>query len=366
MKILISPTRLIAALVAVVAGAGLFAPAPAQAAGVTGSAFVTLDDPDAAMCIVPATHNWNSTSDVQSVNEVCSDDTGVYSVYLPNLGATAGTVQVTAYGSDGVYCKVAGWAPDGTRQRVKVRCFGPTGNPADSRFTVSYTNRTGTSTRPLVYVFASQPAAASYTPPANYQYNSTGAANTITKQAGTAGVYTINAPDVAGATGNVQVTAYGPGSEWCTAWNWANSGTALRIQVRCWSATGAPADSKFTMTYARNGNLLGSSVCCNSDGHPTAYLFAHNATAASYVPASQFGTDNDPIVHPSTGRYLVTYGGVAQQGAVHVTAVGYGTARCKVESWASDVAAHVLCINLTGDPVNATFQFHHVGPFVIG
>jgi hypothetical protein len=350
------------ALIAVVAS--LFIPTPAQAVGVTGSAFVTLDDPDASMCVVPGDHNWNSTSDFTPVNEVCSDDVGLYSVYLPGLGATAGTVQVTAYGSDGAYCKTGSWGPDGTRQRVKVRCFSAAGTPADSRFTLSYTNRTGTSVKPLVYVFSSQPTAASYTPPANYQHNSVGGLTTITRPS--VGTYTINVPNAAGPAGNVQVTAYGAGTESCTAWNWADSGTALRIQVRCWSTTGVAADSKFTMTYARDTNLLGRSVCCNSDGHPTAYLFAHNGTAASYVPASQFGTDNAPITHPSTGRYVVDYGGVAQQGVAHVSTVGYGVNRCKIESWASETSVNVLCTDLTGAPANATYQFHHVGPFVIG
>lgn len=360
-------SRLIgAAAVAAVAGATALLPTAAHAAGPYGAAYVWLDTPDAAMCIVPGDRQWNSSDSWHAVNEVCAEDVGLYAVYLPGQAARAGTVQVTAYGSDAAYCKVQSWAPSGTSQRILVKCLDSAGAPADSQFTLSYANLTGTGGAPLVYVFGNQPATAAYTPPANYQFNSTGASNTIARS-GT-GVYTVNAPGLAGTGGHVQVTAYGTGAEWCTAWNWGPSGTSLHIQVRCFGPTGAPADSRFTMSYARGGNLFGRSVCCNSDGHPTSYLYAHSATAASYEPAAAYrflsGTSN--VTRLGTGRYRVNYGWAAAAGAVHVTAVGGGTARCKVESFATTESAVVACTTPSGAPVDATYMVHHMGPFVIG
>ena len=358
-----------ATLVLAAGSAAVVAPAPAQAAGPYGAAFVSLDTPDASMCLVPAEHQWNSSSPWTSVNEVCQDDVGQYTVLLPGLAASAGTVQVTAYGTDDAHCKVASWAPSGANQRIRVRCFTAAGAPTDSQFNLSYANLTGTGGYPLGYVFNSQPASASYTPPLNYQFNSTGAANTITKLSG-AGRYMISLPGLAAANaGNIQVTAYGTGSEWCTVWNWGPNGTALHLQVQCYNAAGALVDSKFTATYVRNGNILGRSVCCNSDGHPTAYANAHNPTAASYVPAVSYKFGFDPaglIKRLSTGRYEVDFDWPADQGIVHVTAIGGGTARCKVEAWGTGTKTLVRCTTPSGQPVDATYLFHHVGPFIVG
>jgi len=363
----------LAALTATLTAAGSLVPAAAQAAGPYGAAYVWMDAPDAGMCIVPADHQWNSTDEWNPVNEICSEDVGLYSVDLPNLGVKAGTVQVTAYGSDAAYCKVQSWAPSGTAQRVMVRCLDAGSAPVDSQFTLSYANLSGTRTAALGYAFANQPTAtAPYNSPANYQYNSSGATNTITKVSGSTGVYTVNLPGLAGTGGNPVVTAYGTGSEWCTAWNWAPAGADLHIQVRCFSTTGAPANSRFTLSYAKNGNILGTSLCCGPDGHPTNYLFANDPTASSYVPAAAYrfasggGTYTGKITRISTGRYDVNYGWAAAQGVVHVTPVGGGTARCKLESWTTDERVTVACTGPSGSPVDATFLLHHVGPFVIG
>jgi len=365
--------RLAGAAVAMVLAVGtavVVAPAPAQAAGPYGSAFVWLDTPDASMCVVPAEHQWNSTSPWTLVNEICQDDVGQYSVLLPGLAASAGTVQVTAYGADSAHCKVASWAPAGANQRIRVRCFTAAGAPVDSQFTVSYANLTGTfGSNGLAYVFNSQPTSADYTPPVNYQYNSTGANNTITKLSG-AGRYMVKLPGLAAAgNGNMQVTAYGTGSEWCTGWNWGANGSAQHVQVQCYNAAGALVDSKFTVSYVRNGNILGRSVCCNSDGHPTAYALANNPTAASYVPAAsfKFGFDSAGLIKRlSTGRYEVDFDWPSDQGTVHVTAIAGGTARCKVEGWGTGTKSLVRCTTPAGAPVDAVYTFHHVGPFVIG
>jgi hypothetical protein len=190
----------------------------------------------------------------------------------------------------------------------------------------------------------------------------------ITRSATQPGVYTVNVPSLGASYGHVQVTAYGSGGEWCTPWNWGPSGTALHVQVRCFSPAGTLTDSRFTMSYVKNGNIIGQSVCCSPDGHPTSYLFAQDPTTASYEPAAAYrylsGTSH--VNRLATGRYQVNYGWAAAPGVVHVTAIGGGTARCKVESFAGDESAVVACATPSGTPVDATYVLHHVGPFVIG
>jgi hypothetical protein len=98
------------------------------------------------------------------------------------------------------------------------------------------------------FVWASDPAAASYTANASYAYNSAGGAITIRRTA--AGQYAVTFAGLAkGArsASNVQVTAYGPGSESCGVVGWSGS-EDLVVSVRCIaSASGQPADARFTV-----------------------------------------------------------------------------------------------------------------------
>jgi hypothetical protein len=221
-------------------------------------------------------------------------------------------------------------------------------------------------------VFANQPTTASYTPPINYQYNSTGAANTITKAANRVGYYSVTLPGLyGGSSGNIQVTAYGTGSEWCNFGGWSWGGTGVRIDVHCFNAAGQPVDSRFTLSYVRDGNLLGATVCCNSDGHPTAYTLADRPSTASYAPLALFTFGFRPanqIRRLSTGRYEVESAHGIETSAVHATAEtgSSGGARCKVESFGSGTRAVIRCTTPSGAPIDAVYSYHQVGPFVVG
>jgi hypothetical protein len=359
--------RLLRVLIALVlAATGLaFAPGPALAVGPApyGGAYVRLDATDASMCLVPATHNWNEVYDIIPVNAICSDNVGEYSVYLPDLGARAGLPHVTAVGAGSEYCKILGWGPSGTEQRIRVLCFTATGTPADTLFTLSYTNNeTGRSPYPFGYLYASQPTTPSYTPPANYQFNSSGAANTVTKVAGQTGRYTASLPTLAGAGAQVQVTAYGTGTQWCGAGAVGASGTTATVEVRCYDGTGAAADAQFTLTYVRNGSLFGRSLCC-SWVTPVAYTHADRPTVASYLPANRFGFDGSSLVtRLSTGRYELRYHTHPRnEGTVQVTASGSTSARCKVESWNAGLSATVRCTDPAGAPRDASFYLIYTG-----
>jgi hypothetical protein len=125
----------------------------------------------------------------------------------------------------------------------------------DTRFTLTYvsgislvggpcsTDELGTCS---AYVWANQPTSPSYTPSLAYQFNNTGATNTITRSEAEVGVYWVQFPYQSLDDGDVQVTAYGSGSEYCKVVYWT-PGTG--VQVRCFSSNGTPVDTYFDVTF---------------------------------------------------------------------------------------------------------------------
>jgi hypothetical protein len=99
------------------------------------------------------------------------------------------------------------------------------------------------------YAWAHDPSASSYTPSRAYQFNSGGAVNTISRSG--VGAYTVSFPDLGGPGGTVLVTAYGDGAEICKVANWTWAGTAEQVNVRCFSRDGAPADTRYVLSFAR-------------------------------------------------------------------------------------------------------------------
>ena len=84
-------------------------------------------------------YRYNSSGGTNTVARV---SLGRYRVHLPGLAVDGGTFKVTAYG-DRSACTVAHSAPHRTRtrQELDVRCFGPSGQPADARFALVFADR---------------------------------------------------------------------------------------------------------------------------------------------------------------------------------------------------------------------------------
>jgi hypothetical protein len=95
------------------------------------------------------------------------------------------------------------------------------------------------------YVWANQPATASYTPSLTYQYNSTGANNTITRTA--VGTYHVTFPGLTAAGGHVQVTAYGSGPERCKVGSWG--GSPVVVNVYCHNNAGVLVDTYYNVQF---------------------------------------------------------------------------------------------------------------------
>lgn len=90
-----------------------------------------------------ATYSYNTVTRAAG-NSVTRTAVGIYRVTCEGVGGNApwgsgGHVQVTAYGSDGNYCKVGGWGSGGADVTATVYCFDSAGNRDDSRFNFQFT-----------------------------------------------------------------------------------------------------------------------------------------------------------------------------------------------------------------------------------
>lgn len=286
---------------------------------------------------------------------------GNYFVQLPGMDAAAlnaGTTLVSPLNAHGDHvCVAAGWGwhtPDPAE--IDVKCYDRSGRPTDSAFSTSLIDAQSL-TGKSGYVWANDPTNVSYVPDPSYQYNSTGATNTIERVS--AGRYAVFLPDLATARGNVQVANgfLDPGGPAvCRILSWGPSVTALVVNVQCRDLAGAKADATFNLFFAQGQGLKGPGV------GPAAYLDADHPTTASYAPdpLRTFSTAGmaPHVARTGLGRYLVTLPGMPVGGAAQVTAYGSGKSRCVLSSIATSVAPQqigVHCFAPNGDRVDSEF-----------
>ncbi|MGW1763102.1 hypothetical protein ACWCQL_03245 [Streptomyces sp. NPDC002073] len=295
-----------------------------------------------------ASYSHNSTG---ATNTVVRTGTGQYTVRMPNLGRVGGTVHVTAYGATTHTCGVNYWTPSGSRLDVRVSCFTRTGVRVNTVFTASYENTAALGGSRFGYVWANQPTSPSYTPAASYQFNSSGAANTITRS-GT-GSYTVRLPSIGSDAGHVQVTAYGDVAARCKVGNWYASGSAQLINVRCTNAAGGNKDHRFTLTYTRATGLLRTT--------PAAYAWANRPTTAGYNPAPSYAYNSSGVVNRiarvSRGVYRFHPANMPLgRGNVQVTAYGHDSTYCKVDFWTPSTGVQIRCFTVTGAPTDTYYD----------
>jgi hypothetical protein len=292
-------------------------------------------------------YSYNSSG---GTNRVVNTSTGSYRVDFPGLGARGGHVQVTAYGSNNVRCKVSSWMPSsilirgvpvpaGDDLHAYVRCHTPTGDLANSQFVIWY--QKGQWLAPYsAYVWASQPTKAEYTATDAYSWNSKGGVNIIEREG--VGKYSVvmgGFDDMVNTAGNVLVTAYGSGSEHCKVKQWDREGFAIVSSVACFDTSGAAVDTMFALSFAwhlpSDGVGLGG------------YVLADNETAAEYEPA-EFYSENIPPLYPPSPWSVDPQAGRYDKGVYYVhypfmpgydtatalvTAHGSSSNYCKVQSW---------------------------------
>jgi hypothetical protein len=177
---------------------------------------------------------------------------GNYSVVLSGLGAPgqAGGVQVTAVNGGGpARCKVAAWGVDPAGVTVRVRCFDAAGALLDSGWTLSYQRDraiSGAVSPPKLFgYFFDAPGA-----PLETNGNSVGGLGVNTVVAAGVGLRLVKFPFVGALQDHVQVTAVGPGSQWCglnTIWG-TFGGDAVVRDVICFDGA-VLSDQPSLVTY---------------------------------------------------------------------------------------------------------------------
>jgi len=269
------------------------------------SAYVLVTDPsnpsyDATAAPYGSEYAWNSSG--KPILIYHEPGTGSYNVTffgqdgsvqwnLPNQGEcaddNAGTVQVTAVGTDNAYCKAAR-APMNRRSgrsiggdtEVAVSCFdGSTGQPTEAAFSLSYSYMSPSGAISDGFAYADQPTAtASYYPPETFsrQVLDTGHGGSphCFPNAGTSaelplvtrvgmGVYDVLFPvlkeyddpdevQFVESHSLPHVTAVGTGSDTCKVNDWAGvpNWQPTTVQVACHTATGDPTDAAFMVNLS--------------------------------------------------------------------------------------------------------------------
>ena len=310
----------------------------------------------------------NSEGGAISIDRV---DTGTYIVNVPGMDNEDGTVQVTPLGDSANRCVVAGWAVDGTRLQVYIRCSTASGVEAPTGFSMTYITYSISpfGNAHLAYLFADQPSTIStYTPDTDFNFDSafmhsgdTPAYNTVQRSG--PGHYTVSIPGLGSKRGHVQVVAdqlFGV-TVACRVVAWAPDGSAMLVSVLCRDEAGNPVDTYFDLTFVQSLGLTGYSA---SKG---AYLFADHPTSAAYHPAkahrySSAGTV--PTVKRSgKGRYSVILPGMPSGGAAQVTPFGPGKTRCNLSSIrtsGSPQTIGVRCYDIAGHLADSLFTLAYV------
>lgn len=219
--------------------------------------FVWAHSPQAASYTPTATYQYNNRGG--GLATVQRAATGAYSVSIPDSfgAAAAGSVKVTAYGGTSGVCKVVNWGPnaDATAEVVNVQCYNSAGSPSDELFSLVYGNGMNVLGNNLMadgYVWGNAPSSASYTPSPSYQRSTTiSSAGTVTITSAAAGSYDVFLPHQHQGLdgGNVQVTAYGPGTGRCQVGWWGQVSNGRSVRVFCFTNGGALTDTYFTMQY---------------------------------------------------------------------------------------------------------------------
>ncbi|MFC6086755.1 hypothetical protein [Sphaerisporangium aureirubrum] len=193
-----------------------------------------------------------------ATNTVIPVGVGIWNVTLNGLGTgtQAGGVQVTAVNTaSAARCKVGAWVSTGAVQQIQVRCHNATSAPLNTAWNLSFQFRraiTGGAAPPanFGYTYDNSPGTAGpYAPvPPNVNFNSLGSVNTI--QTAAPGQRLVVFPAIGVLPDHVQVTASGPGPEYCNLLTlWITSGGVVRVHnVVCYNAT-TPVIQPSLVTY---------------------------------------------------------------------------------------------------------------------
>ena len=156
----------------------------------------------------------------------------------------------------------------------------------------------------------------------------------------------------------VVVNAYGSTAAVCQPGAPTSTATGLEVAVRCFDATGAAVDSRYTILLvdgARTGARLG-------------FALADQPASAGYTPANSAvrGTGSVQITRAAAGTWDVAFTGLYRSGSLKesflVSPVGTTAGRCWVNYWdysstaGGTSSARVSCATTAGVLVDMPFS----------
>lgn len=347
---------LVACLVLAVAGAAPAAarpPAPRVVAGPAGSSstagWVAVRAPGLASYTPAPIDQWLIGTGSVTVQRT---GPGRHTVRFSEVGFPGGIVHVAPLGSQQRYCSVVRWIKNGIDLDVDVRCFTPAGVSTDTRFMVSWFWADGLTVGTIGTLWADQPRTAAYAPNHAYSFNSGGGANSVERLA--KGDYRVTFGAIDAPDGMAVVSAYGSGDRACQVRGWAAHATGERVRVRCRTPGGAPADSRFSLTW-----VTGDVMDHLSSG---AYLRASGRVADQRVDGAastfQHPTGEIHVLRRATGRYRVTLTVMPLGGVAFVSGLGSRALRCRVtgiRTGGTLASVSVACRNAAGAYADGPF-----------
>lgn len=307
-------------------------------------AYAWANDPVAAEYAAHPRYAFNPGGEVRIRRAGVGRYAVLFDGYRPPGG---GNVQVTAYGAGDARCGVERWIARGASLDVGVSCHGADGAPSDSAFSVLAFGSAGGDREG--YAWAEQPAATRYAPSPLYSAATGGGAVRVERRA--AGSYSVHfgalAP-AAGATPHAQVTAYGPGPGHCGLGPLAGAGADLVADVRCFDASQAPADRRFSILALPLARAASRVATATFDLRRARGFNSAGGTIAV-----------DRLGPGSFALRLGGLGGPGPGGTVQVSAAGGHAGSCKVERWSAfgaDFEARIACRSAAGAPADTPFS----------
>ncbi|MEZ4886008.1 MAG: RICIN domain-containing protein [Chitinophagales bacterium] len=184
--------------------------------------------------------------------------TGVYQVTFEGIqmerGAegAGGNVIATPYGTAARRIQVVSWLVSGNKTVATVHTYDFNGEPADTRFVLSYN---GDWTNQAAYVWGNAATKTTqYAADKSYQMNNVSTDENMVTRLG-AGSYKVTLPGIKNANAsNAIAVAYGNNKAYASIERWgANGGVkGTDVYVKTYTADGQPTDSQFSLLYTTN------------------------------------------------------------------------------------------------------------------
>jgi len=304
---------------------------------------------------------WNGAATVPTgttpaATSVVTGPPGRYRILFPGAAAARGVVHVTAINDAPYWCQANTWGPAGADEFVYVDCYKAGGVPAFTPFTAIFES----SSPPTLAINGRFGYVDSLATGALVsQFNSSGAVNSVSPLG--VGQWLVKMPNLSTpgpVDGSLQATAVNGAASRCKVAKWSSSGAGQQILVYCFAPSGAPMNTRFTLTFQYQQSLYGA-------GWPPKY-FGYLWNAPPLGPAStnfnsQLGSGVNTITPAGLGLSLVRFPRLAVTPAtVQVTATGPAPDFCNLlTAWAylggDLVVRDVACYTNAGARIDSGF-----------